>query len=367
MGNLHILGGKIWDKDKFVANKETVYIVNEEDCIISLDDDDLITPGVIDFHLHLWSPATISKFGIEQEKYFAEGVIGGAEAGSFGCDNWHVADRFWRTCSNLKVKSFLSILPEGLAIAPPVNPTKPENVNIEDLVNVILNDKTGNILGTKVQLGWLNYKSEETDRKLLKLAREVADRTNTNIMVHISDECISIEETTSMLKKGDVITHVYAGFKNTILDKDGKVSKCVFDAAERGVLMDLGYAGKHFAWKVFKQAYSDGLKFDTMGTDMVNASYKDNSLFQVYDIFHMASGFLNYGVDLDEVFRALTISPANYLGIQQDITKQCLVLKKVYSDTELLDGMKESIQCKYEYKPLMFINNNDIILKSKFN
>lgn len=76
-------------------------------------------------------------------------------------------------------------MPEGLTIVPPINPTKPDDINIGDFVNVILNDKSGNILGTNVQLGCLNYKSVDTDRKLLRKTIEVADRTNIKIMVHI--------------------------------------------------------------------------------------------------------------------------------------------------------------------------------------
>lgn len=48
MGKLHLIGGKIWDRDKFVTNIETVFDVNEGDSAVSLGEDDLITPGLID-------------------------------------------------------------------------------------------------------------------------------------------------------------------------------------------------------------------------------------------------------------------------------------------------------------------------------
>ena len=67
------------------------------------------------------------------------------------------------------------------------------------------------------------------------------------------------------MQTGDIITHPYSGFAHTILDERGRVYREVFEAQERGVLFDVGYAGKHFSWKVFKAAWEQGVGFDTLG------------------------------------------------------------------------------------------------------
>lgn len=364
MGYCRLLGGKIWNEIKFVQNNEKIIKINENDDItFVLHENDLITPGLIDFHCHLWSPATISPFGVDEGKMYAEGIVAGIDAGSFGCDNWEVADRYWGNDCKMKIKSFMSILPEGLAIFPPIHPTRPEDVNIEDIVKCIKkNNAGGRILGTKVQLGWLNYKDIATDRKLMQIAKEVADRTDTNIMVHISGQCIDIKETVSFLKAGDIITHIYSGFDNTIM-KNGKVSPVIHEAQRRGVIFDVGHAGKHFSWEVFKSAYDEGIYFDTIGGDIIAMSWKNTSNYKIYDLFHLLSGFLNYGVDLDEVFRAAIFNPGRYMGIKMDIDENCLVLARKASDSVLTDGAGGSVHCNYEYKPSLFINNGKVILK----
>ena len=364
MGVCRLLGGKIWNGMKFEQNREKqIHTKEDKDIVLALHEDDLITPGLIDFHGHLCSPSTISPFGVDSNKMYEEGVIGGIDAGSFGSNNWELADNFWKNNCKMKVKSFISILPEGLSIFPPTKPTRPEEIDIDNLIECIQRNKPeGNLLGTKVQLGWLSYKDMENDRHLLKIAREVADKTNTNIMVHISGQCIDFEETVSYLSSGDIVTHIYSGFENTILTDRGTVSQAVRKARGKGILFDVGHAGKHFSWKVFKTAYGEGVPFDTLGGDITVKSWKNKTEFKIYDLFHLLSGFLNYGIQIDEVFRAVITNPAQYMKISMDIDKQCLVLKKRTTNTELTDGLGDSVQCDFEYGPYLFVDGGNVIL-----
>lgn len=366
MGICRLLGGRIWDGFKFVKNDEKAILINDDkDMTITLHEDDLITPGLIDFHAHLWSPATISPFGVDPSKMYEEGIVGGVDAGSFGGNNWEVADNYWQNDCKMKIKSFMSILPEGLAIFPPTQPTRPEDIDVNHLIESIQsNKKKGRLLGTKVQLGWLPYKDIATDRHLLKIARAVADKTATNIMVHISGQIIDFEETVFYLSAGDVITHIYSGFDNTILTQTGTISDAIQQARKKGVWFDIGHAGKHFSWEIFKTAYNQGVCFDTMGGDITIKSWKNENDFKIYDLFHLVSGFLNYGINIDEVFRAVITNPAAYMKIDMDIDKRCLVLRKKLSRTELTDGLGESVKCQFEYGPRLFVDSGDVILKA---
>lgn len=361
MGETVIKGGQRWCRDHFIQNQELVYETDGEAAVLELDDEDLITPGLIDFHVHLWSPATISAFGVDSGQMFAQGVVGGVEAGSFGADNWKTADRFWQHASPMKVKSFLSVLPEGLAVFPPVNAPLPEEIDTEAIIGKLNEIRNENLLGIKVQLGWLSYKSPETDRELLRKAREIADRTNTKLMVHMSGTCLEMEEMVSWFQEGDIIPHIYSGFDNTILDRDGNVNAEIAGARQRGILFDVGHAGKHFSWDVFQKAYSQGIGFDTLGGDITALSWKNRDKFKIYDLFHLLSGMLNAGAKKEEVFRALITNPADYMGMEMDLEQQCLVLKKVEGRTALSDGMGREQACAYEYLPQLFMKQNKII------
>lgn len=365
MGELRIIGGQIWDSDHFEENKGLSYEIEGLDYNLKLSREDLITPGLLDFHLHLWSPATVSEFGVPGDQMYAEGIVGGIDAGSFGINNWQKADSFWNRKERMDVKSFLSILPDGLAVFPPIGAPGPDEIDTAQMIESIRQMKNDNLLGIKVQLGWLAYKSKETDRELLKKARSIADATDTNIMVHMSGTCLEMEEMTSFLKKGDVITHIYSGFEHTILDKNGAVSTAIQKAAENGVWFDVGHAGKHFSWKIFKNAYDQGVKFQTLGGDITAFSWKNREKFKIYDLFHLLSGFLNAGVNLNEVFQAVISNPAKYMNKKMDLKNQCLVLKKKEMRTVLTDGCGNEQICNYEYLPSLFVKEKNVIYKEE--
>lgn len=357
MGHYAIKGGKIWDNEdggRFVPNGEFVMeFPEEDDRVISLEEDDLIVPGLIDCHMHIWSPASTAAFGLASEKHYAEGFTGGIDAGTFGLYHWEEADRYWRNALDIELKSFVSLLPEGLTKFPPTDPTRPEEIDPDDYVDLINRYKDkGRLLGTKFQLGWLEYKSEETDTAMIAKGREIADRTGTHMMIHISGQCMKASESPKYMMKDDIITHPYSGFPNTILDENGNLLKEVIDAKDRGVLFDVGHAGKHFSWDVFKKAHAQGLMFDTMGGDLCVPNYRVPT-WSIWDLFHVLSGFLNLGTGLDECFRALITKPAEYLGLDVNIGKHFSILKKIEGDTISGDWFGGYVSCKYEYRPVM--------------
>lgn len=360
MGQWRIEGGNIWKERDFAANQEiTMEVGLERDCTIRLQEDDLILPGLIDMHAHLWAPPARSPFGVEGNRYFSDGFVGALDAGTYGVNDWEEAEKYWQQFSNLRIKSFLSILPEGLTVFPPVTPTLPEEINTDCYVEVI-SAHPGQALGVKVQLGWLPYKSAETDEALMRLCREIADRSETHMMVHISGQCMNARDSANFLHKGDILTHPYSGFANTILDDRGNVLPEVFAARDRGVLFDMGYAGKHFSWRVFRQAYAQGLKFDTLGADLVEMSHRTPGS-KVVDQFHILSALLNFGVSRQEVFQALVTNPAQYLGFPLSYHNQCVVLRRQEVDYEMVDGQVEGYTCSFLYVPVLVIQNGQLL------
>lgn len=360
MGQLQIKGGRRWADDHFERNTEfLVDIPQEADRCLTLDDQDLILPGLADLHAHLWAPPAVSSFGVAEEKYYADGFVAALDAGTYGVDGWEEADRFWRGASSMHIKSFVSILPEGLTIFPPVTPTRPEEIDPARYID-LLRRNPERALGVKVQLGWLNYKSVDTDTRLLELCRTIADGADSHIMVHISGQCMDARDSLAALHSGDIITHPYSGFANTILDQRGKVYDAVFEARERGVVFDVGYAGKHFSWWVFKAAWEQGVTFDTLGSDMATMTYRTpNST--VIDQFHILSALLNFGVDMDTVFRALTVNPARYLGYTPDGGKNCVVLRRHAVETAAVDGQGDSLPMHFAYRPAAVVCNNRLL------
>lgn len=79
----------------------------------------------------------------------------------------------------------------------------------------------------------------------LKRAVEIAELTGVPLMVHITDPPAPIEEVLSVLRPGDIVTHMYQNTGPTILDR-GAVSDAVKAAREKGILFEAADAGPTF-------------------------------------------------------------------------------------------------------------------------
>ena len=349
MAAILLKGGKKWIGGAFTENRELILADRAgEDRTLQLRDDDLILPGIIDFHTHLWAPPSLGEFGVRPERFAEDGIIAAVDCGTYGIDSFEAADRWFSTCP-LEVRSFIHLLPEGISGFPLKTATPPEKIDVPALAK-FLRGHVNRALGVKVHLGWLPYKSEATDRALLHLAVQAAELSSTRVMVHISGQCISARETAQMLRPGDIVTHPFSGQEHTILDQNGRVFEEVLAARERGVLFDMGYGGYHFKWDVFFRAREQGMRFDTLGCDFFILSYKTPRSF-LRDEFHILSGLLGAGVPENEVFAALTDTPAKLMGISLSFERCCLVLRKEYGKTVASDGQGTEIPLSFEYRP----------------
>ena len=360
------VGGKIWRNGAFSANTQfEICTDNKDKRIIHLDEDDLITPGLVDFHAHLWSPASISPFGIDDGRLFSQGIVAVGEPGSFGADNWQLADRYWCTAGRPKIRSFMHILPQGLASFPPQAAPRPEEIDVTHVIEMaVAAQSTSRLLGVKIHLGWLPYKDVETDRGFLEIARRVADACNTRMMVHISGECVTAPETFAMMKKGDVITHIYSGLQNNILNKDGKVFPEVIAAQERGVIFDIGASSKHFSWEVFNKARTQGINFRLMGSDVTLNSWNNYTGRGGYHLYYFLSAMLSAGISLNEAFTALIDEPASLLELDVSKLNSCLVLKKRAQSFDYAEGLGNVQHSNFVYLPFLFEQDGRVILDS---
>src|SRR4051812_8797788 len=72
----------------------------------------------------------------------------------------------------------------------------------------------------------------------LRLLLSAADLAGLPVMIHIGDAVETLPEILGHLRPGDVITHIYTGRKNGLLDSTGRVQPEVLEARARGILFD---------------------------------------------------------------------------------------------------------------------------------
>jgi dihydroorotase len=151
------------------------------------------------------------------------------------------------------------------------------------------------------------------DLDMLKRAQELAG--GLPVMIHIGQTVSSMSKIVALLKRGDVVTHMYAPEPNSILDGSGRVLPEVIEARKRGVWFDVGNGrGGHLWWDVAERAMKQGFVPDTMSTDWTPEGRK----MGVVDFPNCLSKLLLLGMPLDRVIACGTSNAARMFDAFKD-------------------------------------------------
>ncbi|MCX8171931.1 MAG: amidohydrolase family protein, partial [Candidatus Bathyarchaeota archaeon] len=200
--------------------------------------------------------------------------------------------------------------------------------------------------------------------KGVELAREAADKAQCLLMAenHLQPE------TLKYMRKGDVITHLYHGLRveqhDGLLDADGNVQPEFFDAVKRGVILDVGHGAGSFKWSVAKKGIEQGIKPDTISSDLHTGSYNGPA----YDLPTVMSKFLHLGLSLEEVINATTAKPAEVIGKKDELGTlkigscgDITVLKLEEGVFPLEDASGEWEICKQRLRAVKVIKDGEIV------
>ncbi|MFT8457613.1 MAG: amidohydrolase/deacetylase family metallohydrolase [Liquorilactobacillus ghanensis] len=146
------------------------------------------------------------------------------------------------------------------------------------------------------------------------------------LMVHVGANPPELKSVLNLMDKDDILTHVYNGKSNGILDDNGNIESFVWEAYQRGVIFDIGHGTDSFNFKTFSVAVKDGLTPRTISTDIYNRNRKNGP---VYDMATTLEKIMLFGFSLAQVIDMVTIEPAKSFHL---ITKGKL---KVNFDADL--------------------------------
>ena len=103
---------------------------------------------------------------------------------------------------------------------------------------------------------------------------ELADEIGCNVSVHITNPIMDLEEIGRILRKGDVICHMYQGKgEETILDAKGNVRKGLLEAREKGVIFDASNGCNNYDLEVCRQAMAQGFWPDIISSDINTSGF----------------------------------------------------------------------------------------------
>jgi dihydroorotase len=154
----------------------------------------------------------------------------------------------------------------------------------EETAQTIREDRE-TLLGVKVRMHFAAIPRVIAKTALLA-ARQAADLSQSRLMVHVSGTPIPLPEILDVLGRGDIATHILNGNSENILDTDGKVRREVWDARDRGVVLDVAHAGVHCDHRVARAAIDQGLIPTTISTD-VHVPPPERAVYQMPDLISM--------------------------------------------------------------------------------
>jgi len=274
----------------------------------------LITPGLIDLHGHFFHGGTGSAVSADQNCLSA-GTTTGVDAGSAGFANYQAMRDYVFPAHRTRLLAFLHIGAGGLTL------NRVLGGGLHDMA-VIDADQTadhvkanpGFVFGVKVRMH-TNAVAPWNAHEAMKKTREAVDQSGSRLMVHVSGTPIPLPEVLEYLGPGDICTHAFNGYPESILDQNGKLRPEVVEAAGRGVIMDLGHAGIHCDVELVKAAMRQGLPPTTISTD-IHIGPEDRTVYLMNDL---VSKFHALGMPLEDALEASTSRPAQVLGLQETI------------------------------------------------
>ena len=274
----------------------------------------LVVPGLIDVHVHVFEG--VSHYGVNVDHgCLARGVTTVVDAGSAGADTFPGFRKYVIEASETRILAHLNISTMGMISRQIGELDDIKWASVPRALEMIERNRDV-ILGVKVRLTREQLVGKGAGLKPLYLAREAADAAGLPIMVHPQESwAASFDEIISVMRGGDVLTHMYHGLEHGILDDGGRVRPSVWAARERGVVFDVGHGEGSFDWDVCQRALAQGFPPTTISSDL----HRYNIDGPVYDLVTTISKFLHLGLSLEEAMTMVTSVPAGVIGMAGEI------------------------------------------------
>jgi len=255
----------------------------------------IVAPGLIDIHTH----AGRSKEG--PPLALQDGVTGWVDAGSGGADNIDAIAAVARGAPQIG-RCLVNIARTGVAPGGELHDINRASVALAKGAIARHRDV---VVGVKARLS--NEVAGPNDLEALRRAQEAASAFNLPVMIHVGQNFSPMRAILPLLKRGDIVTHMYAPPPNSILDDQGRLFPDVTAARRRGVLFDFGNGiSGHFDWATVERATKQGFWPDTFSTDW-NAMSKTSG---VVDFPNVMSKFFMFGMPLMQIIACATCNAA---------------------------------------------------------
>jgi dihydroorotase len=263
----------------------------------------LVVPGLIDVHTHT------ARFKEGPGLVLQDGVTGWIDAGSQGAD--HIGDTIAVARTSPQQGRVLinigraGILPEG-------DTMDLARADVAAAKDAIAKNRDF-IVGVKARLS--RDVAGPNDNEVLRRTQEVATSFNLPVMIHMGQTISPLPLLINQLKRGDIVTHMFAPPPNSIIDDNGRILPEVLAARRRGVWFDVGngQAG-HMRWDTVAAIMKAGFWPDSFSTDWNTNAHMTG----VIDLPNCMSKYFDYGMTVDQAIARATVNPARMFPLFND-------------------------------------------------
>ena len=304
----------------------------------------LVVPELLDIHTHTARTAEGPKLVLR------DGVTGWIDAGSQGADR--IGDVIAVARSSPQQGRVLinigraGILPDG-------DTMDISRADVAAARDAIAKNRDF-IVGVKARLS--RDVAGANDYEVLRRSQEVATPFNLPVMIHMGQTMTPLPKLVDLLKRGDVVTHMFAPPPNSIIDDSGHILPEVLAARRRGVWFDVGNGQTgHMRWDTVGAIVKAGFWPDTFSTDWNTNSPTTG----VVDLPNCMSKLLGYGMRLDQAIACATLNAARIFPLFNDrgtlnvgAPADVAVLELRKGTFEFLDNYKNTIKGSQRLFPI---------------
>jgi len=306
--DIGISQGKIAAVAREIAASEAKKVINAQGKIV--------TPGLIDIHLHVADGIVPIGIAPDEAGVFS-GVTTVCDGGSIGYANFSGFKRYVIPQAQTDVFCYLNVCSTGLAVMPEIRSW--HNIDAEATIKTAVENRDV-VRGIKLRA--IGTIAENLGVEAVRVAKRIATEAGIPLQVHVGDMRKSIpgdivdsftRELLPILDKGDILIHLYTWEAGGVIKPDGSVLPELNEAIERGVLLDSAHGLYHLSFDIAKLGLAQGILPHTISTDLAAM----NAQWPVISLLVTMSKFLTLGLSLEQVIETTTINPARVLGEDQ--------------------------------------------------
>lgn len=326
---------------------------------------DLVTPGLIDLHAHVFEG--FNRQGVHPD---LGGVYAGVttivDAGSAGSATFGGFPTHILPHCHTEIIPFLHICQTGLSTSPDI--IAESSIDLEDTLRVADQHK-GLIRGIKARM--VSPALEILGMDMPRLAKRAARESGIKLMVHIGDTTKRYDPTVirsllPLLDDGDILTHYFTANPGGVLDANGKLVPEARDAANRGVWLDTAHGRMNFSFDVGRRVIDQGLLPHCISTDLT----VPGRLLTVHSMTEMMTRFLGLGFTLEQVVTMSTTNPAKAIGAEQRLGSLAVgrqadisVLHVNAGDWVVYDVLGASLRVNQAVVPVLAVKRGEVFMR----